>query len=78
MFRIPSYLKMDSIDTDWAMNLIKSRTKSGSVLDGLENMNNMWEEHIFNEDDDDEFFDNWQYEVNAFNHCFQKFAPLFA
>ncbi len=84
MFRIPSHFQMASIDTDWAMNTMKRLTISGSVLDGLEYMNKRWEQHCSDseglhwEDDDHDFFNTYEYEVNAFNHCFQKFAPLFA
>lgn len=49
-----------------------------TLLDGLEYMDNMWNEHCFNEDDDGDFYDTWIYEVNAFNVVFNKMQPLFA
>jgi hypothetical protein len=47
------------------------------MLEGMEAMNRAWEEHCFNEDDDDDFFEHFEYEVNAFNKVFSKMKPLF-
>jgi hypothetical protein len=87
MFRIPSHYLMENIEdmggfkpgTNWADSIIKRLTISGALIDGLEYMNKRWEEHCKDEDgDDDDFFENWIHEVNAFNVVFAKFAPLFA
>jgi len=91
MFRIPSHYVMENLEdmggfkpgANWAEETIKRLTVSGTLIDGLEYMNKRWEEHCKDDDvfggcDDDEFFDTWIYEVNAFNVIFKKFAPLFA
>ena len=51
----------------------------------MEAMDARWNEYCkssFTEtpqyEDDDEFFDTWQYEVNAYNVVFESMAPLFA
>ena len=79
MFRIPPFNQMNEMTFEEAKGIITGLgggTKT--LLDGLEYMDNMWKEHCFNEDDDDDFYDTWIYEVNAFNVVFKKMQPLFA
>ena len=79
MFRIPNFNQIPEMTFEEAEKIIKRLgVKSQTMLDGLEFMDDLWEEHCFNEDDDDEFYDNWIYEVNAFNVVFKKMQPLFA
>ena len=51
---------------------------NGDMLEGMNKMHDAWEEHCKSDaDDDDEFFDHWVYEVNAFNKVFSDMKPLF-
>jgi hypothetical protein len=75
MFRIPSFYEMN-VTFDDACRTIKN-FGNGDMLEGMEAMNRAWEEHCFNEDDDDDFFEHFEYEVNAFNKVFSKMKPLF-
>ena len=78
MFRIPQFNQMPEMTFEEAKGIITHVGGTKSLLEGLEYMDNMWKEHCFNEDDDDEFYDTWIYEVNAFNVVFSKMQPLFA
>jgi hypothetical protein len=77
MFRIPSYNEME-LTFDEAVNIMKGRA-NGDLLAGLQSMDDLWENYIASDDqDDDEFFDNWQYEVNAYNKVVESMRPLFS
>ena len=72
MFRIPSFNQMD-MTWDEAVAVIKGRGL-GDLLKGMEEMNRIWEDHVkMALDTDDDFFDNWVYEVNAYNVVFAGF-----
>ncbi len=82
MFRIPKFAQLE-MTFEEAEKIIKRLTGNNTLLNGLEYMNKRWEEHCKFEnwdgqEDDDEFFDDWQHEVNAFNVVFNKMQPLFA
>jgi len=52
-----------------------------TVIDMMENVKSKWELHCSGHDffvDDDEFFEFWQYEVNAYNVMYEAMKPLFA
>jgi hypothetical protein len=77
MFRIPSYNEME-LTFDEAVNIMKGRA-NGDLLAGLQSMDDLWENYIASDDqDDEEFFDSWQYEVNAYNKVVESMRPLFA
>jgi len=78
MFRIPAYNQMPEMTFEEAKGIISTIGGSKGLLEGLEYMDRMWEEHCFNEDDDDEFYDTWIYEVNAFNVAYKEMQQLFA
>lgn len=79
MFRIPSFYQMPEMTWDEAVNIINRLNIKGDLLSGMQYMDNVWAEYIASEDqDDDEFFDNWIYEVNAFNVVFEGMSKLFA
>ena len=40
-------------------------------------MNRVWEEHCASGDEDDEFYDNYEYEANAYNVVFANMNKLF-
>lgn len=76
MFRIPSFYK-ENFDFDFAVQIMKSRA-NGDLLEGLKSMDDIWEEYCASDDqDDDEFFENWSYEVNAYNTVVEQMRPLF-
>ena len=76
MFRIPNYFQMN-MTWDDAVRTIKGRG-NGNLLDGMEAMNEAWNDHV-NEmlDDDSDFYDHWMYEVNAYNIVFKGMSKLF-
>jgi len=76
MFRIPNYFQMN-MTWDDAVRTIKGRG-NGDLLAGMEEMNKIWDEHCaaYVEDDSD-FYENWIYEVNAFNIVFEGMGKLF-
>ena len=76
MFRIPNYFQID-MTWDEAVRTIKGRG-NGNLLDGMEAMNEAWNDHV-NEmlDDDSDFYEHWMYEVNAFNIVFEGMGQLF-
>ena len=41
-------------------------------------MNRVWEEHCASGEEDDTFFENYEYEVNAYNAVFSNMNKLFA
>ena len=76
MFRIPSFYQ-DTVDFKTAWNTITNCGR-GDALEGMNAMNRVWEEHCASEDDDDEFYDNYEYEANAYNVVFENMGKLFA
>ena len=76
MFRIPSFNQME-MTWDEAVAVIKGRG-NGNLLNGMEEMNRIWNDHCEEGlDTDDDFFDNWVYEVNAYNVVFSGMSQLF-
>ena len=88
MFRIPSFYK-ETVDFETAHNTITNFGR-GDALEGMEAMKRVWEEYIasqnafFNNEvdeimfgDDDDFFEHYQYECNAYNVVFQSMCKLF-
>lgn len=76
MFRIPNYFQMN-MTWDDAVRTIKGRG-NGDLLAGMEEMNKIWDEHCATYvEDDSDFYENWIYEVNAFNIVFEGMGKLF-
>ena len=78
MFRIPSFNQME-MSWDEAVTIIKGRG-AGNILQGMEEMNDLWMRHVKGNspyEHDEDFFDNWVYEVNAYNVVFAGFNKLF-
>ena len=80
MFRIPNYFQ---IDMTWeeATTIIKGRGK-GILLDGMEEMNDVWDRYARGYDgdlyeSDSDFYEHWIYEVNAYNIVFEGMSKLF-
>jgi len=82
MFNIPWQYQMD-MDLDMAEAVLRTagRRALTPVIDSMENVKSKWELHCSGHDfftDDDEFFEFWQYEVNAYNVMYEAMKPLFA
>ena len=59
----------------------KVLTINDSLIDGMEHVDAMWEKHCADDtiyEDDDDFYEHWVYEVNAYNKVFETMKPLFA
>ncbi len=77
MFRIPNYFEMNDMTWDEAVRIIKGRG-NGNLLEGMEAMNEIWNEHCTTYvEDDSDFYENWIYEVNAYNIVFEGMGQLF-
>ena len=75
MFRIPSfYESTPSFEDAW--NTITNFGR-GDALEGMNAMNRVWEEHCASGNDDDNFWDNYEYEANAYNVVFENMNKLF-
>tara|TARA_B100000424_G_scaffold230003_1_gene191668 strand:- start:13 stop:231 length:219 start_codon:yes stop_codon:yes gene_type:complete len=62
---------------DEAVSTIKGRGDDGTLISGMEKMLDLWNEHCQEGlDTDDNFFDHWVYEVNAYNVVFKGMNEL--
>lgn len=78
MFRIPDFYQ-EPVPFQEAWNIM-TRHGRGSCLKGMEQVVEQWNRHCASHstfENDDDFFDNWKYEVNAFNVVFTSMKPLF-
>ena len=80
MFRIPDYYK-DTPTFEDAVRTVKYQG-NGDLLAGMQAIEERWNEYASGKMDmiyrnDDDFYDNWCYEVNAFNVVFETMRPLF-
>ena len=75
MFKISDYYKMD-MSWDDAVALMTG-CGCGDLLKGLENMNTIWEDVVDDYMTEDDFYDQYIYEVNAFNIVYEGMAKLF-
>lgn len=82
MFRIPAFDLMTEMTFDEATNIMRNHGR-GDLLEGLQAMDRVWEEHCaaqrsdMDDNSDEDFFDNWCYEVNAYNVVVENMRPLF-
>ena len=76
MFRIPEFHKME-MTFEEAKGVL---TINNSLIEGMEHVDAMWEKHCSDDtiyEDDDDFYEHWVYEVNAYNKVFETMKPLF-
>ena len=76
MFRIPNFHKME-MTFEEAKGVL---TTNNSLIEGMEHVDAMWEKHCSDDtiyEDDNDFYDTWVYEVNAYNKVFETMKPLF-
>ena len=83
MFRIPTFYQEDVTFED-AKKLMSMHGR-GDLLEGMEAMNRSWEEYCASSLDDnarfqcdEDWFDNYAAEANAFNKVFSTMQPFFA
>ena len=78
MFRIPDFYKMPEMTFEDAKHVF-----AGDLLKGMEQIQEHWDRYATGNaddmyEDDNDFFDYWQYEVNAYNVVYSTMKPLFA
>ena len=76
MFRIPNFHKME-MTFEEAKGVL---TINDSLIEGMEHVDAMWEKHCSDDtiyEDDDDFYEHWVYEVNAYNKVYETMKPLF-
>ena len=77
MFNIPDFYKRH-MSLDEAVLIM--RGNNGVIIDMMENLDEKWELHCSGHHffaDDDEFFECFEHEVNAYNVIKQHMMPLF-
>lgn len=79
MFRIPNFYQMNDMDYATAKGILQI---DGDLLKGMEHVSEHWDRYAAGESDDmyaddDEFFDTWSHEVNAYNVVYSAMKPLF-
>jgi hypothetical protein len=80
MFRIPNFYEM-SMSFDEAWKTIQN-LGNGDCLEGMNVMNSEWDAYVRGDNDDifdcdDDWWDNWAYEANAFNVVYEGMSQLF-
>jgi hypothetical protein len=79
MFRIPEFYEMEMSFEDAARTI--SNKAKGDLLEGMKWMDQLWSDYVSlpgDEQDDDMFYDNWCYELNAYNVVYEGMSKLFA
>ena len=79
MFRIPSFYQ-NTVDFTSAWNTITNFGR-GDALEGMNAMQRVWDEHASGSDrfeEDDDFYEWYEAEVNAYNVVFENMGKLFA
>ena len=77
MFRISNHHKLE-MSWDESVALIKGLGGHGDLLKGLEYVQQCWDDLVMSDVmDDDQFYSDYIYEVNAFNVVYEGMADLF-
>lgn len=80
MFNIPDIHRINLSFTD-AEHIMSSQGENGvTIIDAMHNLIDEWNQHCDGADffsDDDEFFEFFQYEANAFNVLYTEMQHLF-
>ena len=80
MFAIPNFY-VDTPTFENAVRTVKFQG-NGNLLEGMEKIQARWDEYATGKvdcfQDDDDFYEHWQYEVNAFNVVFESMSALLA
>jgi hypothetical protein len=82
MFRIPHFHQEETTFDD-AVKVMTAHGR-GDLLEGMQAMDRAWEEYLASQDKefarfecDDDFYENYCYEVNAYNVVFENMKQLF-
>ena len=78
MFRIPNFYE-NAPSFEEAVATMKSYGR-GDLLEGMQAMDRVWEEHCSGSprfEDDDDLYEHYCYEVNAYNVVFENMSKLF-
>lgn len=78
MFYIPDFYEMN-LEFKEAVKILAPR--GADLLEAMKRIDRIWAEHVRGDndyDDDDEFYDDWQYELNAYNVVYEGMSKLFA
>ena len=78
MFRIPAFNKFDMTFEEAKVTM--THYGRGDMLVGMEAMDRVWEEHCSGSprfDNDEDFFEWYEAEVNAYNVVYETMKPLF-
>ena len=78
MLRIPSFYQ-NTVDFTSAWNTITNFGR-GDALEGMNAMQRVWDEHASGSDrfeEDDDFYEWYEAEVNAYNVVFENMGKLF-
>ena len=82
MFRIPDFNKFEMTFEEAKVTM--THYGRGDLLEGMMAMDRVWEEHCESYDSDNarfdsdnDFYDNYEAEVNAYNTVFKTMQPLF-
>ena len=81
MFYIDPFNRDEEMSFQEAVRIVESRNRDVGLLDNMKNLENLLLEvrHEYDMNDEiDEFYDNWHYEINAFNKVFSDMSKLFA
>lgn len=79
MFRIPAFYQFETSIKD-AVQVMTAYGR-GDMLEGMQAMDRVWEEHCSGSDrfeSDSDFYEYYEAEVNAYNTIFSTMQPLFA
>lgn len=82
MFRIPSFYQFETTMQDAITTM--THYGRGDLLEGMQAMDRVWEEHCASYgtdnarfEDDNDFYEWYEAEVNAYNKVFETMKPLF-
>lgn len=76
MFYIDDFYRAETVSLESAIQLITSYGQKSSLLENMQYMRDRLT-ILADMEDEDEFFDNWYYEINAFNKVFSEFQVMF-
>lgn len=81
-FDLPAYNVIETMDFDKAAAIITHRGH-GDLLKGMQSMQDLWTEYCTTDLSDayacdDDFYEEWEYEMNAYNIVHDGMSKLFA
>jgi hypothetical protein len=76
MIYVPSFYR-DEVPFDEAADFIAA-CGGDDLLKGMKKIDALWTNYVNSEDqDDDEFYEDWAYEINCFNSVSENMSKLF-